>query len=226
MKVHAKAAATVLAAATVVLAAGCGGSSGMAASQTPTASQSAGGSSAAPAAVTPAAVTPAAVTPAATAQGNGGSTASAGSSGTQAQRPGRCHTSMLSAVVTLGNPGAGQRYAFLVLTNTSGVTCQVSGYPGMQLANASSQPIVTKVSRVAATPRLVTLTPGQRAYTLLHWTIVPGTSETPATCEPVPSVLLVTPPDETATLRTSWPGGNVCQHGMIDVTPFKPGTGA
>jgi Protein of unknown function (DUF4232) len=171
-------------------------------------------------------MTPAAVTPAATAQGNGGSTPSAGSSGTQAQGPGRCHTSMLSAVVTLGNPGAGQRYAFLVLTNTSGVPCQVFGYPGMRLANASSQPIVTRVSRVAPTPQLVTLTPGQRAYTLLHWTIVPGSDETPATCEPVPSVLLVTPPDETATLRTSWPGGSVCQHGVIDVTPFKPGTGS
>ncbi len=57
---------------------------------------------------------------------------------------------MLSAHVTLGSPGAGQRYAFLVLTNIAGVTCQVLGYPGMRLANAAG-PIVTRVSRVAAT---------------------------------------------------------------------------
>jgi Protein of unknown function (DUF4232) len=214
MRMRAKAAATALAAAlaaTATLAAACGGSgptSGPTTSEAPTATQAAGGAaSTAPSAAKPAA-------PVSTPTPSG-----------QAQGPGRCHTSMLSAHVTLGSPGAGQRYAFLVLTNASGVTCQVFGYPGMQLANASSQPIVTAVVRVAATPQVVTLAPGQPAYTLLHWTVVPATNETGASCEAVPSVLLVTPPDETATLRASWPGGSVCQHGMIDVAPVKPGTG-
>ena len=132
---------------------------------------------------------------------------------------------MLSAHVTLGSPGAGQRYAFLVLTNIAGVTCQVLGYPGMQLANAAG-PIVTRVSRVAATPQLLTVTQGQHVYSQLHWTVVPATSETSNPCEPVPTVLHVTPPDETTTLSTSWPGGSVCQQGAIDVTPFKPGKAA
>ena len=127
--------------------------------------------------------------------------------------------------MTLGNPGAGQRYAILVLTNASAVPCRVFGYPGLQLASASSQPIATKVVRIAETAPLVTLAPGQDAYTQLHWTIVPAGDESATTCEPLPSVLLVIPPDETAALRTSWLGGSVCQHGMIDVTPFKPGTG-
>ncbi len=213
MRMRAKAAATALAAAlaaTATLAAACGGSgptSGPTASEAPTANQAAGGAAPASSVATPAA-------PGSTPTPSG-----------QAQGPGRCHASMLSAHVTLGSPGAGQRYAFLVLTNASGVTCQVFGYPGMQLASASSQPIVTEVVRVAAAPQVVTLAPGQPAYTLLHWTVVPATNETGASCEAVPSVLLVTPPDETATLRASWPGGSVCQHGMIDVAPVKPGTG-
>ncbi len=206
MKIHARASAAVLAAAAIFAAAGCGGSgsSGAGASGPPTTSPTT------------------ATTP--PASGAGGSTTSppAGSG----QVTGRCHTSMLSAHVTLGSPGAGQRYAFLVLTNVSGVTCQIFGYPGMQLANASLQPIATKVTRVTATPQLVTVTPGQHAFSQLHWTVVPAASETSNPCEPVPSVLIVTPPDETATLRTPWPGGSVCQLGRIDVTPFKPGTGS
>src|SRR5260370_1020438 len=77
-----------------------------------------------------------------------------------------------------------------------------------------------------APPRLVTVAPGQHASSKFHWTVVPAASETSNPCEPVPSVLVVTPPDETATLRTPWPGGSVCQLGRIDVTPFKPGTGS
>lgn len=210
MRINARTSAAALAAATAMLAAGCGsGSNGTAGSPTATASPSGGG---------PATTAPTAsgtVAPSASPSSTGGS---------QAQGPGRCHTAMLSAHVTLGSPGAGQRYAFLVLTNIAGVTCQVLGYPGMQLANAAG-PIVTRVSRVAATPQLLTVTQGQHVYSQLHWTVVPATSETSNPCEPVPTVLHVTPPDETTTLSTSWPGGSVCQQGAIDVTPFKPGTG-
>jgi hypothetical protein len=137
----------------------------------------------------------------------------------------RCHTSMLSASVVPGQPGAGQRYADLVLTNTSGVACRVYGYPGMQLVSASGGPIPTAVERQPGTAPLVMLAPGQRASSLLHWTIVPGIGEgTP--CEPTAAGLSVIPPDETAPLHTSWPGGPVCQHGQIFTTTFQPGANA
>src|SRR5699024_1491084 len=54
------------------------------------------------------------------------------STGTAAPGPTRCHTSELSASLTAGDPGAGQRYATLSLTNTSARTCTVFGYGGLQ----------------------------------------------------------------------------------------------
>jgi hypothetical protein len=132
---------------------------------------------------------------------------------------------MLAAHVAPGQPGAGQRYAELVLTNTSGVTCRVYGYPGMQLVTAGGAHVPTAVERSPGHEELVTLAPGQQASAQLHWTIVPGTAEG-SPCEPTASGLIVTPPDETTALHTSWPDGPVCQHGQIFATAFQPGANA
>ncbi|MGE5288701.1 MAG: DUF4232 domain-containing protein [Micromonosporaceae bacterium] len=212
MKIHPRAAAATLAAATAILAAGCGGSGsgGQTTSPTPTSNQAAGSPSAAPVSAAPSAT----AAPTAT-----------GPAGTQAAGAGRCHTSMLSAHVTMGNPGAGQRYAFLVLTNTSRSNCRVYGFPGAQLLNASGGNIPTRVTRESVPPQLITVAPGKHAYSQLHWTVVPGTGETGSPCEPNPSQVKITPPDETAALSTSWPGGSVCQRGQIFVMPFRPGAG-
>ncbi len=208
MKIHASGAVTVLAAATALVTAGCGSSG----PSTPASSAAATTASPAGAATTPA-------TPVTSAS------AASPSSGAQAHGPGRCHTSMLSAHVRLGSPGAGQRYAFLVLTNSSGVTCRVFGYPGMQLVTSSGASIATNVVRTSPSPQLVTVRPGAHVYSQLHWTVVPASNETSNPCEPTPAAVHVTPPDETAALTTSWPGGSVCQHGRIGVMPFKPGSG-
>lgn len=210
MKIQPKATAATLAAflaaAMLILAAGCGSSGNGAPTVTLTPATSAAGSATSSPTATPPTGTPA---------GGGG----------QAQGPGRCHTSMLTAVVAMGSPGAGQRYAFLVLTNVSGVPCLVYGFPGMLLQTSSLAPIVTHVIRGPTKPQLVTVPPGQHVFSLLHWTVVPAADETTSPCEPNPAVLEVTPPDEVATLSTPWPGGSVCQHGQIDVSPFKLGTG-
>ena len=215
MKVHPRAAvpaaiAVVILAGTAIAAAGCG-SSPKTAAPSPPASVSPSASAGRTASAGPASPAPAA---------SGG-----GAGGNGSQSIGRCHTSMLSARVVLGQPGAGQRYADLVLTNTSGASCRVYGYPGMQLLGASGGHIPTAVERQPGTATLVTLAPGQQASSLLHWTIVPGTGEG-SPCEPTASGLVVTPPDETAPLHTSWPGGTVCQHGQISATPFQPGANA
>lgn len=215
MGVHPRAAvitaiAVVALAGTAAAAAGCGLSSKAA---TPTPPGSPPASAGRTAGTGPASPAPTAGSPGAAAGGDG------------SPSPGRCHTSMLSAHVVLGQPGAGQRYADLVLTNTSGTVCRVYGYPGMQLVSASGRNIPTAVERQPGTEPLVTLAPGRQASSLLHWTIVPGTGEG-SPCEPAASGLIVTPPDETAPLRTSWPGGPVCQHGQVFVTAFQPGANA
>ncbi len=206
MKLHPLAVASALVAATAILAAGCGGSG-------------AGTGAASPASTTATGSPSDTATPSAA-----GSTAPTGLS-TQPAGTGRCHTSMLSANVTMGSPGAGQRYANLVLTNSSGTTCRIYGFPGLQLVSASGAAIPTRVVRNAVTPRLVTVAPGAHVHSLLHWTVVPGAGETGSSCEPNPSGVKTTPPDETVTLSTAWPGGSVCQHGQIFVDPFKPGSG-
>ena len=59
----------------------------------------------------------------------------------------RCHTGDLAATLRALSPGAGQRYAALVLTNSSGHACQVYGYVGMLLLDVSHQPVPTNVVR-------------------------------------------------------------------------------
>jgi len=134
----------------------------------------------------------------------------------------RCHTAALSAALVMPDAGAGQRYVMIKLTNTSAAACTIFGYGGMQLADAASAPLPTKLTRVRPpSPGQVTLAPGASAHSQLHWTAVPGTGE-PVTgaCEPSPSLAQVTPPDETASLTVPWTMGPVCQHGAIDQQPY------
>jgi len=139
----------------------------------------------------------------------------------------RCHTGDLSATLRALGAGAGQRYAALVLTNSSGHACEVYGYVGMLLLDGNRQPVPTNVVRRASpAPQVVTLTPGQAAYSQLHWTVVPGTGDAQsAQCEPQPVFVEVTPPDETTQLVTPWNMEVVCLRGRIDVTALAAGTG-
>jgi len=124
------------------------------------------------------------------------------------------------------DPGAGQRYDALVLTNRSTSTCRVYGYGGVQLLDAARRPLPTHQVRVqSAPPRLVLLRPGASAYSLLHWTVLPdGTESQTGPCEPTPTYLLVTPPDETQPIALGW-GSAVCSHGLIFQAAYAPGTG-
>jgi hypothetical protein len=132
---------------------------------------------------------------------------------------------MLSAGMSRVDAGAGQRYASLVLTNTSNTTCRILGYPTLELETASYEPIGAE-SRGTGTPQWLTVAPRQHAYSQMHWTVVPALDETSNPCEPVASVLAITLPGETTMLRITWTGGSVCQYGQIDVTPFQAGNGA
>jgi hypothetical protein len=142
------------------------------------------------------------------------------------QSPARCHTSELAGSLRPGSPGAGQRYAVLVLTNLSSRTCWVYGYVGMQLQDGAGHPLPTNVIRAPATPATISLQPGDTAFALLHWSAVNGPGDSPsAQCQPDPASVQVTPPDETTQLVIPWSYGMVCQQGRIDIPPLAAGTG-
>jgi hypothetical protein len=138
-----------------------------------------------------------------------------------------CRTASLSARLLPGSPGAGQRYATVVLTNTGGRTCSVTGYGGLALLGAPGQGVPTDLRRVAApAPHAVTLAPGGSARSLLHWTAVPADDENGAACEPTATGVVVTPPDQTTALLRPWSFGPVCQHGLIEQNAYVAGSAA
>jgi Protein of unknown function (DUF4232) len=136
-----------------------------------------------------------------------------------------------SLALSAGRAGiaAGNIYQSVSLTNTSGETCWLYGFPGLLMLDAGGHTLPTHVVRVdgpvfpgiSPTPVRVVLAPGAAAPFYLHYGDVRSGDET--TC-PEARTLLVTPPDETHQLRIDDPMAP-CQHGTIDVSPvLAPGT--
>lgn len=124
--------------------------------------------------------------------------------------------------MTGGDAGAGQRYAGVVLTNTSGGGCTVYGYIGVALGGPHG-PVPTHLIRDPGARDHITLSPGDSAATSLHWSAVPDTGEGPY-CGARTTRIEVTPPDETTQRSASWPYGGVCGHGELHTVPLVPGT--
>ncbi|MFI7030518.1 DUF4232 domain-containing protein [Microbispora rosea] len=135
--------------------------------------------------------------------------------------PQRCRTTGLRARVGRQDPGAGNRYAPLVLTNTSGKTCWVYGFVGLVLIDGRGDVLRTRTRRESVTPHRVTLRPGASAHARLHWTVVPSGHETRC---PASARLMIIPPDEVAHLEVPF-SATVCDDGRIDVRPMAPGAG-
>ncbi len=141
-----------------------------------------------------------------------------------AARPGWADTSSLSVRVHALDSGAGQRYATVILTNKTHKTVRTQGYVGLQLLDSHGKDVTTHVVRDRGQAKLITLKPGQSAYTRLHWGAVAGAGE-PTKAEKNPTRLEVTPPDSYHHLNTAWKLGEVLQKGRIDITPLAKGTG-
>jgi Protein of unknown function (DUF4232) len=133
----------------------------------------------------------------------------------------RCHTGGLTGDVEARDSAPGQRYAALGLKNTTSTACTLYGYPGLQLvdANGAARPTTVVRDRSVA-PRSVVVKPGQTAWALLRWTVIPADDEAADHCAPDPASLRVIPPDETTRLTTEFDYGAVCQHGRVVVDPF------
>lgn len=158
-----------------------------------------------------------------------GASATAGAPETESAQPKpppsqstRCHTSMLTGSLEAGEPGAGQRYAELVLRNTGSQTCTLYGYGGLQLVGGDGQRLPTDLVRTPNPgPELLRLAPGESASATLHWTAVPyGDEPIDGPCQPEPLKAQVIPPDETDPLTVSWQLGSVCQYGSIDGSAY------
>ncbi|WP_256639091.1 DUF4232 domain-containing protein [Streptomyces murinus] len=150
----------------------------------------------------------------ATATSGGGTTAAAST---------RCHTSELRASVGRNDPGAGQENFPVVLTNTSGRTCTVRGFPGAAFVNASGGQLGPNPGRESGSSTTVTLKPGQSAWAGLTFSN-PGVSGAKTAR---PAALLITPPDERDHLKVTWTGGEVPVSGnssAVFLTVFSPGT--
>jgi hypothetical protein len=160
-----------------------------------TASQSTGGSAAAS---TPtAAATSASAAPA--------SSAPATSSSSTAVTI--CAASALKAAVNTAKPGAaaGSIYYPLDLTNISGSTCTVFGYPGVSFVTGPSGTLIGRAAtRNPVKPATtVTLAPGQVAHATLQ--VAQAGNYDPAQCKPVTAHWLrIFPPDQTAPLFVSF----------------------
>jgi hypothetical protein len=113
----------------------------------------------------------------------------------------RCYQADLRA--WLGIPGsgaAGSVYYELELSNVSGQTCTLYGYPGVSALLGGKQ-VGSAAARTASHPKtLVTLPPGATAHVILQISNVSVFS--PAACQPVTArTLRVYPPGAFAALR-------------------------
>lgn len=140
-------------------------------------------------------------------------------SSTTASGPPGCQVSQLSIVPQQGSGAAGQIELAMTMTNVSSNTCTLYGYPGLQMLDASGQPLPTNVVRGGTTfgtpvanqpPAEVVLTSQHTAAFTLHYEDVPVGNET--SC-PTSSKVEVTPPNDV-------------DHAVVDlaITPCNAGT--
>ncbi|MEU6807969.1 DUF4232 domain-containing protein [Streptomyces sp. NPDC046831] len=153
--------------------------------------------------------------------GAGSATAAASS---RAAAGTRCHTSELRASVGREDAGAGQENFPLVLTNASGRTCTVRGFPGAAFVDGSGKQLGPDPRRSAGTPTTVTLKPGGSAWAGLTF----ANPEVSGARTATPAALLLTPPDERDPLTVTWTAGEVPVSGnasSVRLTVLQPGTG-
>jgi len=148
--------------------------------------------------------------------------------GGQASAP-RCHTSQLSLAFTgLNAASGGQRGMTLILTNHSGTTCYVYGYPGLAFYDGTGFPMSTHLTWTPQPHTRVLLRPAGNAQAWLTWRANTATGTAPFH----PDLVHITPPDEYAYLWAIWPGGPVVGGSIAawplrvaPAGPFPAGTG-
>jgi Protein of unknown function (DUF4232) len=141
-----------------------------------------------------------------------------------------CVVTDLSPTVTVvaGSQGAGHESLNIALANTSGHTCTVYGFPGLQLEDRNSAGQATKVNRdFGVKPATLVVKNGTSVATTARIDYDIPAADEPQTgdCEAPSVYLTITPPEEHRQLSATIVGGpvTVCEHGAIDVLPFIAG---
>jgi hypothetical protein len=127
-----------------------------------------------------------------------------------------CTTAQLQGELGRLSPGAGQLYAPLILRNTSSTTCEVRGFPGVSVLDASGTQLGEPATREGAEGGAVVLQPGGVASAALHTT----NAGIGGACEPTSAQMRVFPPNQTEAL-TFDAAFQVC--GGFTVTTMVPG---
>ena len=104
----------------------------------------------------------------------------------------------------------------LALVNRSAHRCRIYGYGGVQLLDPAGAALHTLQERSGPRPELVTLRPGDRAYSALYWIFSP---EAPP-CSNA-AFLQVIPPDETEPIRARFAYG-ICGNGVLSQRAYQP----
>src|SRR5215469_16036613 len=145
-----------------------------------------------------------------------------------------CRIEQLSVRLTGGGAAAGNADVQFIFRNTSGASCTLLGFPGLQLLDAHGASLPTYVSHHGyivqpETPTLVTLPPDGEASFLLGYTDDPGRFG--LTC-PISTQVAITPPNETRSLVIPFqsaladtdPVTGRLKCGAFAVSPVYPGT--
>ena len=103
------------------------------------------------------------------------------------------------------------------MTNTSGHTCTVHGYGGLEMRADNGSTLKTELTREPKpAPELVTVKPGAKAYKKLQWVIFLGEEgdEAAEGCQDV-EYLAVTLPDDTKTVDAHDPAAGSDGMGFV-----------
>ncbi|MEU8928506.1 DUF4232 domain-containing protein [Streptomyces sp. NPDC048409] len=138
-------------------------------------------------------------------RGTGGSTGTAASGGSAAgsgSATAACQASGLGYSWADTGSGSGQKHAVVALTNKSGRTCTLYGFPGVDLVDGGRQ---WSLRRTDATPQRVTLASGAAARFTLTYLPSDAGDSTAFT----PTTVVITAPDQRTSFDLPWHGGPV-----------------
>ena len=137
-----------------------------------------------------------------------------------------CATSGLDVWMnTQGDGALGTTYYHLEITNLSGSTCTLFGYPGVSGVTLTGTQLGSAASRNGSTPHTVTLANGATAHALLG--IVEAGNFPPSQCGPVNAAgLRVYPPNQTQSRVAPYPFSACSKSGPIylRIGPMQSGT--
>ena len=107
-----------------------------------------------------------------------------------------CTTAQLKASLGQADAGAGQVRTPLILTNTGSAACELRGFPGVSLLDASGKQMGQAAGREGTEGATVVLKPGGTASATLH-----TNSGVAGSCTGPSTALRIYPPDNTQAIE-------------------------